>query len=555
MVNSVKRPSKSAYDYIIIGSGSAGSCLAARLTENGTARVLMVEAGPSDRNIFIQMPAAMGIPLMKDRYNWKFFSENEPPPMPQQGIYEPRGRVLGGSSAINGMNWVRGNRTDYDGWAARGLDDWSYADCLPYFKRSESYEGGGNLYRGDKGPTRVVKAELTNPLFQRFVDASLEMGLTFNPDHNAERQDGVHLTQRNVADGIRHSASQAYLFDRPQRKNLEILLETKCVSVEFSGSRAVRVHLQRRGEAFCVDIGKELILSAGALQSPQLLMLSGIGDGNMLRKAGIPVVQHMPGVGANLQDHVAWCFEYGVMDRKDSLASKLTPLGRLKIGAEWLFAKRGLGISNHFEVGAFLSVGEEEAAPNVQMESIAMRGDFTPDGVTIAPGYQCFVSLQRPTSRGEVWIENADPDRAPSFRFNYLQTDYDRTTAVAAIRTTQTLFSQAAWGDRITPELSGVHDVREETDIMKWAYAHAESNYHPCGTCAMGDTDQAVTDAEGKLHGMDNMRVVDASIIPTIPTANLNAPTIMIAEKISDRILGVPALKMNIPELASRPKY
>jgi len=502
----------------------------------------LIDAGPHDRSVFIQMPAALGIPLTKDRYNWKFFDEKEPSSSATEGTYAPRGRVLGGSSAINGMNWVRGNRADYDGWAASGLDGWSYAHCLPYFKRSENYAGGDKVYRGDSGPTTIVKADITNPLLQTFLDAAMEYGLESNPDHNAARQVGVHKTQRNVADGIRHSASQAYLYDRPTRRNLDILLETKCTSITFSGKSAIKIHLRRRGKAFSIDVGKELILSAGALQSPQLLMLSGIGDANMLKNSDVPVVQHMPGVGANLQDHVAWCFDYGARNPHDSVASKLGSVGRLKIGAEWLFAKRGLGISNHFEVGAFMCVEAGETIPDVQLECIAMRGDFCPGGVTINPGYQCFMSLQRPTSRGTLWIDSANPLAAPKFRFNYLQTDDDKKIAISAIRATRELFLQRAWGDRLTPELSGNHDLKTDQEVMKWACDHVESNYHPCGTCAMGVDDSSVTDNEGKVHGIDNLRVVDASIIPVIPTANLNATTMMIAEKLSDRIIELPAL-------------
>ena len=542
----VNRPSESDYNYIIIGSGSAGSTLAARLSENSANRVLLIEAGPSDRNIFIQMPAGLGIPLMKDRYNWKFFAEKETFTSSPEGHYSPRGRVLGGSSSINGMNWVRGNKADYDRWGANGLSDWSYAHCLPYFKRSEKYANGDPLYRGKNGPTNIVQANITNPLFQAFLDACNQYGLTLNPDHNGASQVGAHKTQRNVAKGIRHSASQAYLYDQPKKSNLDILMETRCTSIEFSGAEAVRVHLRRRGENFAVEITGELILSAGAIQSPQLLMLSGIGDADMLQQLDIAVHQHLPGVGANLQDHPAWCLEYGATNPNDSLSSKLSYLGRLKIGVEWLLRKRGFGVSNHFEVGAFLAL-LEDAVPDVQMECIAMRGDFAPEGISIQPGYQCFTSIQRPSSRGKVWIDSADPMRAPKFRFNYLSTDYDKKLALAAIRATREIFQKPAWNGRLTPELSGCDGLTSESEIMQWAYTHVESNYHPCGTCSMGIDDQAVTNGDGKVHGLNNLRVVDAAIIPSIPTGNLNAITVMIAEKIADSILGMPALAPEYP--------
>ncbi|MGB1912688.1 MAG: GMC family oxidoreductase N-terminal domain-containing protein [Porticoccaceae bacterium] len=543
MLNMVKRPSRNAYDYIIIGSGSAGSTVACRLSECKSKNILLIEAGASDRNIFIQMPAGLGIPLMKDRYNWKFFAEKDDTSKSTKGPYTPRGKVLGGSSSINGMNWVRGNKADYDSWRDFGLSSWSYAHCLPYFKRSENYQEGDSVYRGKSGPTKIIKAEASNPLFQAYIQAAIEYGLTLNQDHNGENQIGVHKTQRNVADGIRHSASQAYLYDQPDKPNLEVLMETRCTSIEFSGADAVKVHLTRQGENFSIEVAGELILAAGAIQSPQLLMLAGIGDKNMLADAGIAARQHMQGVGANLQDHPAWCFEFGATNPNDSLASELSYFGRLKLGVQWLLGKRGLGISNHFEVGAFLCLMENQITPEVQMECIAMRGDFAPDGIKVEPGFQCFTSLQRPTSRGKIWIENANPITAPKFQFNYLNTDYDRNIAVDAIKATRGIFQQRAWNGRLTAELSGVDQLASDSEIMQWAYAHVESNYHPCGTCRMGNDDLAVTDEFGKVHGFDNLRIIDASIIPSIPTGNLNAITIMIAEKIADSILGLAPLE------------
>ena len=279
-------------------------------------------------------------------------------------------------------------------------------------------------------------------------------------------------------------------------------------------------------------------------------MLSGIGDADMLMKNDIALTEHVPGVGENLQDHPAWCFDYGATNPRDSLASQLGYVGRLKVGLDWLLRKQGLGISNHFEVGAFLCLLEDEAVPDVQLECIAMRGDFAPKGISLEPGYQCFASLQRPTSRGKLWIDGADPALAPKFRFNYLSTDSDKQVAIAAVKATRELFQQSAWQGRLSQELSGVNGLESDKDIMKWVYAHVESNYHPCGTCSMGLDDKAVTDEEGRVHGINKLRVVDASIIPSIPAGNLNAVTIMLAEKIADSILGLSPLVPEYPAVA-----
>lgn len=540
MTNFIRSPRKGGYDYIVIGSGSAGSVVASRLAEDPARTILLIEAGGSDRSIGIAMPAAMGLPLMSDRYNWKYTGSPEGA-NEDAGIYQPRGKVLGGSSSINGMNWMRGNRQDYDSWAEHGVEGWNYEQVLPYFKKAETFEAGESEYRGGQGPISVERSKIDNPLFHAFLSAGVEAGYGENPDHNGAFQHGVHRIQRNIGNGRRMSASFAYLHNRPHRPNLDILLNTRVTRLRFEGHRCLAVEVVRSGVQMLIPVLEEAISCAGALVSPQLLMLSGIGDAEHLREVGIPLVSHLPAVGRGLSDHTCFCLEYEVNDPRESAARALSPVGRLRLGLEWLLFRRGLGASNHFEVGAMLSSDPAVDRPDMQVECVAMRANFGAEGISIEPGYQCFLSLQRPTSTGRVWLGSADPFAQPAFRFNYLSTEYDQKLAVAAIKQLRDLMGQSSMAKKVKREAGGQAGLRTDQELLGWARKVAESNYHPSCTLRMGTGEKSVVDSSGKVHGIDNLRVVDASIFPTIPTANLNAPTIMLAEKLSARIMQASA--------------
>jgi choline dehydrogenase len=535
MARFVQAPNTAGYDYVVIGSGSAGSVVACRLAESGQCSVLLIEAGGSDRGVGIAMPAAMGLPLMSDRTNWKYFGVPEGFGK-DDGVYQPRGKVLGGSSSVNGMNWMRGNRQDYDSWAAQGVEGWSYDEVLPFFKRIETFEDGESDYRGGSGPVMVERSKADNPLFQAFLAAGGEAGYAENPDHNGATQAGVHCTQRNIGRGRRQSASYAYLRNRPIGDNLHILLNCHVTRLVFARARCVGVMAKFGATELNIPVGQEVIVSAGALASPQLLLLSGIGPARHLEQMGIPVVANLPMVGQGLSDHTAFCFDYEVKDPRESTARHLSLAGRARLGFEWIMFRRGIGATNHFDVGAMLST-ESTSRPDFQVECVAMRADFGAKGISIQPGYQCFLSLQRPTSTGSVWLASADPFAPPAFRFNYLSTEYDQKLAVSAIRQLRDLMSQPSMARKLKGETGEQKSLRSDADLLAWARQVAESNYHPSCSLRMGKAGESVVDSKARVHEFDNLRVIDASILPTIPTANLNAPTIMLAEKLSSDIL------------------
>ena len=529
------------YDYVIIGSGSAGSVLAGRLSEDAATSVLLIEAGPKDNSIYIRMPAALGVPLSNKRFNWYYHSEPDPSIGGRQ-IYEARGRVLGGSSSINGLNWVRGNPWDYDNWAAMGLRSWSYAHCLPYFKKAETFPGGDRAYRGASGPMKIETCPAQGPLFEAFLESGRQAGYGYNEDHNAFRQEGIHKTQRNVFRGTRWNTAEAYLRQPGSRPNLTILTDTLVSGFEMSNKRVVRVNGKSGSGLFSVDVGRELILAAGALNSPQLLMLSGLGDADDLRKLGIGVKGHLPGVGRNLMDHPTTMIQQS-MEGGASLASRLGPLGRIRIAAQWMLFRNGLGSSNYFETGAFLRTRDAIKVPNMQYEFIPLMGEFHYGSFNLSEGFQYFFALMRPTSRGRLWLASADPTAPPKFVFNYLSTEEDRRDAVDSVKITREIIAQAAWNRHRGQEVSPGPDVVTDDEILAHLKTTIGTQYHPCGTCRMGDDDLSVVDETGRVHDTDNLRVIDASIMPAIVSGNLNAPVIMMAEKLADHLRGRPPLE------------
>jgi choline dehydrogenase len=526
---------RKCYDFIVVGAGSAGAVVAARLAEDGRYSVLLLEAGPPDRHVYLQMPAALSLPLGNDRFNWFYHTEPERY-LNGRRIYEARGRVLGGSSSINGMNWVRGNPMDYDSWAAKGLPEWSYANCLPYFKRAETFDKGPNAYRGGHGPMRIETCSADNPLYASFLEAGQEWGLVYVDDHNAFRQEGVHIAQRNVHRGIRWSTSEAYLRNLGSPPKLEVKTGLRARRVAMNGRCAIGVEIDGPESPVVVEAAREVILSAGAINSPQLLILSGIGPASDLARLGVSKILDAPGVGCSLRDHLAAPIQYRAT-KNVSVARDLTTVGRIKLGAQWLLFRTGLGATNFFEVGAFIRTTSSEALPTIQVEFVPMLGELQHGSVQLQNGFQYFLSLMRPTSTGRVWLESADPLASPRFVFNYLETQDDQLLAIDAVRKIREIIKQTAWDAFRGPEVTPGPNVESDAQILAWLRMAAGTNYHPCCTCRMGTDADAVTDHRGRVHGIENLRIIDASIMPAIVTGNLNAPVIMMAEKVSDDIL------------------
>lgn len=532
---------KSAYDYIIIGAGSAGAVLAARLTEDENVSVLLLEAGLPDFRLDFrtQMPAALAMPLQGTTYNWGY--KTDPEPFMNHRIMDcGRGKGLGGSSLINGMCYIRGNALDFDHWAKKdGLADWSYADCLPYFKKSEQRDAGENAYHGGSGPIHVTTAKQgVNPLFEAMIQAGVDAGYPRTEDLNGYQQEGFGPMDRFVTpNGRRSSTARGYLDMAKHRERLTILTGALTDVVLFDGKRARGVRFEHQDRLKTVEARQEVIVSAGAIASPQILQRSGIGPGTWLKEAGVSEILDLPGVGNNLQDHLELYMQYECT-QPVSIAPATNWWNKPAIGAEWLFNGTGLGATNHFEGGGFIRTHEKFEWPNIQYHFLPIAVRYDGRNASKSHSFQAHVGSMRSLSRGRIKLKSRNPAEHPSILFNYMSHEQDWEEFRAAIRITREIMNQPALdpyrGAVITPGL----DIQTDAQIDEYVKNHAETAYHPSCTCAMGEGNDAVVDAQGRVHGIEGLRVVDASIMPDIITGNLNATTIMIGEKIADAMRG-----------------
>jgi choline dehydrogenase len=516
------------WDYVIVGGGSAGSCLAARLSEDASTRVLVLEAGRPDHiwDPFIQMPAALAFPIGNPRYDWMYESEPEPF-MHGRRVYHARGKVLGGSSSINGMIFQRGNPLDYERW---GLEEWDYAHCLPYFKKMESCLAGADEWRGGDGPIALERGPASSPLFHAFFDAVQQAGYELTSDVNGYRQEGFAAFDRTIRNGRRMSASRAYLHPALRRRpNLHVRCRTLVDRIVFEGTRAVGVAV---GGA--TIRAHEVILCGGAINSPQLLQLSGVGDADELEALGIHAVADLPAVGENLQDHLEVYVQYACT-QPVSVQPALKTWKRPLIGLEWLLFRSGPGATNHFEAGGFVRSNDDVDYPNLMFHFLPLAIRYDGSQPSAKHGYQVHVGPMYSDARGWLKIKSSDPREKPALRFNYLSTEQDRREWVEAIHVARTILSQSAFDPYNGGETSPGPSVDGEEEILDWVARDAETALHPSCTCAMGTV---VDPATMRVHGVDGLRVVDASVFPFVPNGNIYAPVMMVAEKAADLIRG-----------------
>lgn len=531
-----------SFDYVIVGSGSAGSVLAARLTEDAATTVLVLEAGGGDGSIFIQMPSALSIPMNMPKYNWFYESEPEPH-LGGRRLHTPRGKVLGGSSSINGLVYIRGNPLDFDHWEEQGAAGWGYRHVLPYFRRAETRQEGGDEYRGGDGPLHTRYGPCRNPLYDVFVEAAREAGYSATSDVNGFRQEGFGRMDMTVKDGVRWSAANAYLKPAMKRANLKVVTRALATRIAFDGRRATGVVYRRGGAEHEARARRGVILAGGPINSPQLLKLSGVGPAEELRSHGIGVVHHLPGVGENLQDHLEFYFQVACT-QPITLYSSMNPFAKTLIGMRWLAFKDGLGATNHFETCGFIRSRAGVRYPDIQYHFLPLAVTYDGQGLASEHGFQAHVGPMRSKSRGFVRLRSKDPMEKPKVVFNYLSHPDDWVEMRACVRLTREIFAQAAFDPYRGREIQPGADVVSDEAIDAFVRDKVESAYHPSCSCKMGSPadPMAVVDPTTRVIGVEGLHVADSSIMPSITTGNLNAPTIMIGEKAADLIRGKPSL-------------
>ncbi len=542
-------------DYVIVGSGSAGSALAYRLAQAGKS-VLVIEEGGSDAGPFIQMPAALSYPMNMAMYDWGLKSEPEPHLGGRQ-LVTPRGRVIGGSSSINGMVYVRGHARDYDTWDAMGAQGWAYADVLPYFQRMESWHGASDAgtdtaYRGTNGPLHITRGPRDNPLFNAFIQAGREAGYPVTPDYNGAAQEGFGAMEATIYKGERWSAAKAYL--RPAIATGRVrLVRAFARRVVMEGRRAVGVEVARKGQIEVLRAGAEVILAASSLNTPKLLMLSGIGPAAHLAQHGIDVVADRAGVGGNLQDHLEIYMQFAAK-QPITLYKYWNLWGKALIGAQWLLTRKGLGASNQFEACGFIRSDKGVEYPDIQYHFLPIAVRYDGKASAAGHGFQVHTGPMRSASRGRVSLRSSDPDAPPVIRFNYMSQDSDWRDFRKAVRLTREIFAQPAMRAHVNYEIQPGQKVQSDDEIDSFIRDHAESAYHPCGTARMGRADDpnAVVDPDCRVIGVGGLRVADSSIFPQVTNGNLNGPSIMVGEKAADHILGQRLAKSNLQPVVAQ---